>query len=276
METPSFTYSYTPETLFTNNNGIDIHQGFTTSNDQLHFQSQLMERLHNISPYQNQRSPYTTPSPYSMPPPPNFLLSPNCTKPSICTQPSSLPGYSVRVSQGNSFTPSPVMSHKNQTLLTPQNYDIHDPLGELHALIKPLPCTLPRQRSSMHISSSTFDKKQTQVLRSSFPNKIMVNQAPVSTSTSGSSANTKMILDPPPQGKRSGEMGKSMSAGCSPARDNSNNDLRDSNVTAKNTLATILTTPGPPPSRTTSARLPPRNDFISQVQRKNWARHTTK
>ncbi|KAF7988704.1 hypothetical protein HCN44_001277 [Aphidius gifuensis] len=267
LEAPSFTYSYTPESLFTNNNGIDIHQGFTTSNDQLHFQTQLMERLHNISPYQNQRSPYTTPSPYSMPQQPNFLLSPSCNKPSNCTQPSSLPGYSVRVSQGNSFASSPIMSHKNQSLLTSQNYDIHDPISELHALIKPLPCTLPRQRSSMHTtaSSSLFDKQQqqTQVLRSSYPNK-MVNQSPIS--TTGTSTNTTMILDPPPQGK-------SMSASCSPARDN----VKDNNASSKNTLASILTTPGPPPSRTTSARLPPRNnDLISQVQRKNWARHTTK
>ena len=50
-------------------------QGNSCSVDQLQFQTQLLERLHNISPYQSQRSPYNTPSPYAMGP--NLLVPPN-------------------------------------------------------------------------------------------------------------------------------------------------------------------------------------------------------
>lgn len=82
LEPPSFTYcSYPPEALYPGHPGMDMH-GPSSSTDQLHFQTQLLERLHNISPYQPQRSPYATPSPYAMPAP-SFLLSPSSNKPSV-------------------------------------------------------------------------------------------------------------------------------------------------------------------------------------------------
>lgn len=81
-----------------------------------------------------------------------------------------------------------------------------------------------------------------------------------------------IILDPPPQGKRVDDMAKKTSPRQSSivqgAHDNKNN--------APKSLATILRTSGPPPSRTTSARLPSRNDLMSEMQRTAWARHTTK
>lgn len=50
-------------------------QSNNASTDQLQFQTQLLERLHNISPFQPQRSPYNTPSPYAMGP--SLLLPPS-------------------------------------------------------------------------------------------------------------------------------------------------------------------------------------------------------
>lgn len=47
-------------------------------------------------------------------------------------------------------------------------------------------------------------------------------------------------------------------------------------ATKHKNLQSVLKTPGPPPSRTTSARLPPRHDVKTQMQRTTWARHTTK
>lgn len=68
------------DSLYPGSLGVMGIQGSSSSTDQLHFQTQLMERLHNISPYQSQRSPYATPSPYTMPH--GFLLSPN-SRPSV-------------------------------------------------------------------------------------------------------------------------------------------------------------------------------------------------
>lgn len=87
FEPPSFTYaSYPSESLYP---GMDLH-GLNSSTDQLHFQNQLLERLHNISPYQQQRSPYATPSPYTIGPP-SFLLSPTNNKPSVSLEFLSIP-----------------------------------------------------------------------------------------------------------------------------------------------------------------------------------------
>ncbi|XP_063986069.1 carboxyl-terminal PDZ ligand of neuronal nitric oxide synthase protein isoform X1 [Diachasmimorpha longicaudata] len=242
LEPPSFTYSYTPDPLY-GTGGLDLG-GYGASNDQLHFQTQLLERLHNISPYQTQRSPYATPSPYPMQAP-SFLLSP-ANKPSNSHT-------SMRLSQGNSFASSPVMSHK----IPGYTSQSEDPLSDLHALIKPLPCTLPRQRNSLHFARDTQDSRQQ---RASCPPQ------------------TTVILDPPPQ-RRKAEQPKQDSPRPqgSPARETPSRESQsiDKNI-PKSSLATILRSPGPPPSRTTSARLPARNDLMSQVQRKTWARHTTK
>lgn len=55
-------------------------QGNNATTDQLQFQTQLLERLHNLSPFQPQRSPYNTPSPYAMGP---SLLLPPCGGPTV-------------------------------------------------------------------------------------------------------------------------------------------------------------------------------------------------
>lgn len=55
-------------------------QSNNASVDQLQFQTQLLERLHNLSPFQPQRSPYNTPSPYAMGP---SLLLPPCSGPTV-------------------------------------------------------------------------------------------------------------------------------------------------------------------------------------------------
>lgn len=86
-----------------------------------------------------------------------------------------------------------------------------------------------------------------------------------------------IVLDPPPQGKRNDNLSQQVT----PSR--SNLTIREENETQvqkakerEKKLASVLRTPGPPPSRTTSARLPPRNDLMGQVKRTTWARHTTR
>lgn len=75
LDPPSPYYSYPPDSLYPGGlNTIGI-QGNSCPADQLQFQTQLLERLHNISPYQPQRSPYNTPSPYTMGP--NLVVPPN-------------------------------------------------------------------------------------------------------------------------------------------------------------------------------------------------------
>lgn len=79
-------------------------------------------------------------------------------------------------------------------------------------------------------------------------------------------------MDPPPQGKRTDGaiVVKELSI-----KENSLN-LNNEKGQAQKKLTAMLRSPGPPPTRTTSARLPPRNDLMSQVKRTTWARHTTK
>lgn len=258
-------------------------QGNSNSADQLQFQTQLLERLHNISPYQPQRSPYNTPSPYSMGP---SLLLPPSSRPSVCItsrnsqiivikrtktstntaihsypsvhdlyyslirfnlqnsaqlSPSSM---SLRVSQPNSFSSSPVMTHKLDNCSV--NLENTEPKT---TFIRPLPCSA--ERSSAHLVQETKGKQDRISLHDEIP---------------------PIVLDPPPQGKRSEIMAKQIPAKENPNGQGSN---KKSPQSQKN-LATILRTPGPPPSRTTSARLPPRNELMSEVQRTTWARHTTK
>ncbi|KAK0177606.1 hypothetical protein PV328_001643 [Microctonus aethiopoides] len=274
LEPPSLTYSYTPDALYTTGSAMD--QGYITANDQIHFQTQLLERLHNISPYTTQRSPYATPSPYPMQPP-SLLLSPNCNKLSNCnTQSSQGGGMSLRLSQTNSFASSPIMSHKIPMYSTTTGAESNsDPLAELHALIKPLPCGVSsHQRNSIHTLSDigTISKQQQQQLQRS--------SCPPSTTTT-------ITLDPPPQGKRtdlaatklsqdSSSRSTQLTSGTNSGKESFGMCGNKDNSAKSSNLATILRTPGPPPSRTTSARLPARNDLISQVQRKTWARHTTK
>ncbi|XP_057323337.1 carboxyl-terminal PDZ ligand of neuronal nitric oxide synthase protein-like isoform X2 [Microplitis mediator] len=247
LEAPSFTYSYTPEFYSTT---ARIDQPFT-SNDQMHFQAQLLERLHNISPYPTQRSSYSTPSSYPMQPP-NFLLSPNCNKLPNSSNSGSL---SLRISQANSFTSSPIMSHKIPVYST-QIESSSDPLSELQALIKPLPC-VSRQRNSLYTSSSTTSARDPD-----FKQQQRISCPP----------QTSFMLDTPPVKKRGETVEKNF-------EDNlkyEENLVGDQTDTKNCKLTTILRATGSPPTRTTSVRLPVRNDLSTQVQRTNWARHTTK
>ncbi|XP_029055643.1 carboxyl-terminal PDZ ligand of neuronal nitric oxide synthase protein-like isoform X1 [Osmia bicornis bicornis] len=237
LDPPSPYCSYPPESLYAGNlNTIGI-QGNSTSADQLQFQTQLLERLHNISPYQPQRSPYNTPSPYAMGP---SLLLPPSSRPSNSAQlsPNSM---SLRVSQPNSFSSSPVMTHKLDS------YGVNpDIIDSKSTFIKPLPCT--GERNTVHLVQEAKGKQDRINPHDEIP---------------------PIVLDPPPQGKRSEATAKQ-------AKENTNGMNNKRNPVKQKTLATILRTPGPPPSRTTSARLPSRSELMSEVQRTTWARHTTK
>lgn len=212
-------------------------QSNNTAADQLQFQTQLLERLHNLSPFQPQRSPYNTPSPYAMGP---SLLLPPCSGPTNSAQ-LSPNSASLRVSQPNSFSSSPIMTHKLENYGT-DNSD--------NAFIKPLPCT--NDKNMTHLSADVKAKQE----------RLDPSEIP------------PIILDPPPQGKRTDSMIKKTSTKQNSivqgTQDNKNN------LQNPRGLATILRSTGPPPSRTTSARLPSRNDLMSEMQRTIWARHTTK
>ncbi|XP_033311829.1 carboxyl-terminal PDZ ligand of neuronal nitric oxide synthase protein-like isoform X2 [Bombus bifarius] len=240
LDPPSPYYSYPPDSLYPGGlNTIGI-QGNSCPADQLQFQTQLLERLHNISPYQPQRSPYNTPSPYTMGP--NLVVPPN-NRPASSAQlsPNSM---SLRASQPNSFCSSPIMTHKVD------NYIGSSETTELKTtFIKPLPCT--GERNVSHVVQETKSKQDRINLHDEIP---------------------PIVLDPPPQGKRLDTTPKQ-----SPTKENSNGQASNKqSLQNQKNLATILRTPGPPPSRTTSARLPPRNDLMSEVHRTTWARHTTK
>lgn len=155
---------------------------------------------------------------------------------------------SLRVSQPNSFSSSPVMAHKLESYGTHNSDNAQPP-----AFIKPLPCT--NDRNMAHSSADVKVKQE----RS---NPQEPSEIP------------PIILDPPPQGRRTDNMIKKASTRQSSmahgTQDNKNN------LQSPKGLATILRSTGPPPSRTTSARLPSRNDLMTEMQRTTWARHTTK
>ncbi|CAK9803315.1 Capon-like protein [Anthophora plagiata] len=242
LDPPSPYCSYPPDSLYPGNLNAMGLQGNSTTADQLQFQTQLLERLHNISPYQPQRSPYNTPSPYAMGP--NLLLPPN-SRPSNSAQlsPSSM---SLRVSQPNSFSSSPIMTHKLDNYIG----NLESPESK-STFIKPLPCT--GDRNAGQVTQDIKGKQERTNQHDEVP---------------------PIVLDPPPQGKRSEAMAKQHA----PVKEKSNcqGPNKKCSPQVQKNLATILRTPGPPPSRTTSARLPPKNDLMSEVQRTTWARHTTK
>ncbi|XP_018392624.1 PREDICTED: carboxyl-terminal PDZ ligand of neuronal nitric oxide synthase protein isoform X1 [Cyphomyrmex costatus] len=238
LDPPTFPYcTYPSESLYSGGLGAMGIQSNNTATDQLQFQTQLLERLHNLSPFQPQRSPYNTPSPYAMS---TSLLLPPCSGPTNSAQ-LSPNSASLRVSQPNSFSSSPIMTHKLE------NYGMDN---SDNAFIKPLPCINDK---NMAHPSADVKVKQERLDPSEIP---------------------PIILDPPPQGKRTDSMVKKTSTRQSSiaqgTQDNKNN------LQSPRGLATILRSTGPPPSRTTSARLPSRNDLMSEVQRTTWARHTTK
>ncbi|EGI62030.1 PREDICTED: carboxyl-terminal PDZ ligand of neuronal nitric oxide synthase protein isoform X1 [Acromyrmex echinatior] len=238
LDPPTFPYcTYPSESLYSGGLGAMGIQSNNTAADQLQFQTQLLERLHNLSPFQPQRSPYNTPSPYAMGP---SLLLPPCSGPTNSAQ-LSPNSASLRVSQPNSFSSSPIMTHKLENYGT-DNSD--------NAFIKPLPCT--NDKNMTHLSADVKAKQE----------RLDPSEIP------------PIILDPPPQGKRTDSMIKKTSTKQNSivqgTQDNKNN------LQNPRGLATILRSTGPPPSRTTSARLPSRNDLMSEMQRTIWARHTTK
>ncbi|XP_018057851.1 PREDICTED: dystrophin-like protein 1 isoform X2 [Atta colombica] len=237
LDPPTFPYcTYPSESLYSGGLGAMGIQSNNTAADQLQFQTQLLERLHNLSPFQPQRSPYNTPSPYAMGP---SLLLPPCSGPTNSAQ-LSPNSASLRVSQSNSFSSSPIMTHKLENYGT-DNSD--------NAFIKPLPCT--NDKNMTHPSADVKAKQE----------RLDLSEIP------------PIILDPPPQGKRMDMIKKTstkQSLIVQGTQDNKNN------LQNPRGLATILRSTGPPPSRTTSARLPSRNDLMSEMQRTIWARHTTK
>lgn len=119
-------------------------------------------------------------------------------------------------------------------------------------LIKPLPCT--NDRNVIH-SSADVKVKQERLNPQDF------SEIP------------PIILDPPPQGRRTDSTVKKVSTKQSTMAHGTQDK---NNLQNPRGLATILRSSGPPPSRTTSARLPSRNDLMSEMQRTTWARHTTK
>ena len=87
-----------------------------------------------------------------------------------------------------------------------------------------------------------------------------------------------IVLDPPPQGRRNENQSRKevQSSRANATIEEENESQNQKAKEREKKLASVLRTPGPPPSRTTSARLPSRNDLMSQVKRTTWARHTTK
>ncbi|KAL6263488.1 hypothetical protein P5V15_006279 [Pogonomyrmex californicus] len=244
LDPPTFPYcSYPPESLYSGGLGAMGIQGNNSTTDQLQFQTQLLERLHNLSPFQPQRSPYNTPSPYAMGP---SLLLPPCSGLANSAQ-LSPNSASLRVSQPNSFSSSPIMPHKLE------NYGTDNSDNAQLPFIKPLPCT--NDRNVTHPSTDVKAKQERPNLQDS-------TEIP------------PIILDPPPQGRRTDNVVKKASMRQSLIAQGTQDNK--SNTQSSKNLATILRSSGPPPSRTTSARLPSRNDLMSEVQRTTWARHTTK
>lgn len=138
------------------------------------------------------------------------------------------------------------MTHKLDNLLGVDGMDAQHP-----AFIRPLPCT--NDRNVAHALADTKIKQERSNPHDDIP---------------------PIVLDPPPLSKRTDNMSKKASTRQSSVAQGAP-DSRNAAQNPKN-LATILRTSGPPPSRTTSARLPSRSDLMSEVQRTTWARHTTK
>jgi len=154
---------------------------------------------------------------------------------------------SLRVSQPNSFSSSPIMTHKLD------NYAADNSEAQQQAsFIKPLPCT--NDRSVLYSSTDAKMKPERSNPQDDIP---------------------PIVLDPPPQGRRTDNKALKKTSPVSSATNQGMPDNKSSMQNSRN-LATILRTSGPPPSRTTSARLPSRNDLMSEMQRTTWARHTTK
>ncbi|XP_048515821.1 carboxyl-terminal PDZ ligand of neuronal nitric oxide synthase protein isoform X2 [Athalia rosae] len=287
LEPPSFAfYSYPPDSVYTPTPGNVLgSQGLNASNDQLHFQAQLLERLHNLAPYQSQaqqRSPYATPSPYPMGT--GLLLPPTSNNRSSGSAQASPISTSLRVSQPNSFSPSPVTPHGTENYNTSSSLESnsedqqqqHQQQQQHHhraAFIKPL----PQGQMTHSVQSLLAGDIDSPRLRTNH-----VDDVP------------PVVLDPPPQGRRSAGIDnrgndpppttsdKNSYVGTLRAKKNHPDTGGRGNTAAvrpndgQKHLVHFLGASGPPPSRTTSARLPSRSELMTEVQRTTWARHTTK
>lgn len=173
---------------------------------------------------------------------------------------------SLRVSQANSYSPSPVLLHRVHDTYTSSSFESSgEEQHQQAAFIRPLP--QGQTNTSAVLSPGDIDSSRIRI-----PN--LPDDTP------------PIILDPPPRGRRSVHNNAvSNSSGVK----NGNGIIKEqveqagasnSGVTrsqeGQKHLVHFLRTPGPPPSRTTSARLPSRSELMSQVQRTTWARHTTK
>lgn len=135
------------------------------------------------------------------------------------------------------------------------------------SFIKPLPCGGPKSPVVAH-SELFYNRHQSAASESSSSKNKQSTRV-----NAQDDVVPPITLDPPPQGKRHGASGASKRPDCSRRDEES---ARSKNEKIEKNLATILRTSGPAPTRTTSARLPMRNDVLGQVQRTAWARHTTK
>ena len=155
---------------------------------------------------------------------------------------------SLRVSQANSFSSSPVMSQKME------NYAV--PGSEMNQMMQEANYTKTLPSDNRKPSADVRNKVRT-----------VYDEIP------------PIILDPPPQGRRNENPPIKKEVQSSRNNVTILEESESQNQKSKERekkLASVLRTPGPPPSRTTSARLPSRNDLMSQVKRTTWARHTTK
>ncbi|XP_043287220.1 carboxyl-terminal PDZ ligand of neuronal nitric oxide synthase protein isoform X2 [Venturia canescens] len=278
--------------------GMDVH-GLNNSSDQLHFQNQLLDRLDNISPHQQQRSPYDTPySPYATTVCPTTFLRPlgvNNNKPfNFVNAQTPPPVLSLRVSRANGpgyASYSPILSDKipsfdpsesDELLLLPAATDSLAP-----GFIRPLPCSADGEDDGDEGAGGGGATTRWESLAKSCSQRgASENQeSPGKKSDGGIESATQrpMNLEAPPRSLETspGRTVNGTSSGGSLSTEIITRVIQTQrqrpNSSCKNHVKTVLTSCGPPPSRTTSARLPFRNDLMSQqVRRTAWARHTTK
>lgn len=150
---------------------------------------------------------------------------------------------SLRVSQANSFSSSPIMPHKCDNY-GPIGLEASDILDS--TFIRPLPCG--QQKGSSLESRS----------------KVQQN--------SNHDESRTIILDPVPAPRKS--LGKKADDERKKNEDKKSPERASTSVLVQRTMPSVIRTSGHTPSRSTSARLPPRNDLINQVQRNT--RHTIK
>lgn len=171
------------------------------------------------------------------------------------------------------------MTHKTPVYPIALENTTDPTLSELHALIKPLPCVL-HKRTSVDGSGCVIEMKDDISSESKYHHQHQQPQQQQQQHVrSNLSPQASIMLESTVRGKQSDFIGILSPETSRPQKShprNLNADSTGAENTYKNnnSYAAMLKTSGPPPSRTTSARLPARNDLVSQG--KTWARHTTK